>query len=199
MAYFSKLKHLIYNPVTLYEIWHRVCFENSLERYYVALFSTKASGQCFFYLESPPGGCMKEILQKITNEAPRWPIFTRNKLTQWIIPSSLLASIIRKGLETEDKLGHSVLLLPFYKIKAKTFRQIWHICPIYGFVSYLSPLRMVRKTKGNVSDWRKNRYWTLEIKKDKKNVVSNSLFFIYAICMASSKDKNQKVLKKIDH
>lgn len=64
----------------------------------------------------------------------RWPISRGAKLTVWIIPSCLVASIRRIGCGAEDKLGLSFvasLIIP-----SKPFRQICPVGPIYSEIYY---------------------------------------------------------------
>lgn len=64
----------------------------------------------------------------------RWPISRGAKLTVWIIPSCLVASIRRRGCGAEDKLGLSFvasLIIP-----SKPFRQICPVGPIYSEIYY---------------------------------------------------------------
>lgn len=64
----------------------------------------------------------------------RWPISRGTKLTVWIIPSCLVASIRRRGCGAEDKLGLSFvasLIIP-----SKPFRQICPVGPIYSEIYY---------------------------------------------------------------
>lgn len=102
--------------------WNELRFECGL-----ALGLAKGLRRCG-YITPPSVPCRNS--HKEHKLAFRWPISRGAKLTAWIIPSCLVASIRRRGCGAEDKLGLSFVASLI--ILSKPFRQICPVGPIYS-------------------------------------------------------------------